>query len=158
MSGIEKGSKPTSLTHVPSSVSVDKSTPFANKILPSGKRVFKRVHGVKATVEDAQKNIELIIPYDFCKITGIELIAGNYGDKVNFKVYDTPTGTISTIPNYMLNQFGFDVYLAQDRHKEESNYDADLIKDMKLVVEYIPVNTGSPREVYVNFMLHELKS
>lgn len=130
---------------------------FAAKSLSDGKKIYKRVHGVKALVQNDPVNIELVVPYDSCKITGVELIAGVHGDKVNFKVYDTPTGTISGIPNQLLNQFGFDVYVAKDLHREISNYDADLIKDMKLVVEYDAKDELLPRDVYVNFILHEVK-
>lgn len=157
MSSLQKGNKASSLTRITSSVSVEKSKPFFDKKLPDGKKIFKRIHGATTTVQASTVNVELVVPYNTCKITGVEIIAAVHGDKVNFKVLDTPTGTISTIPNYLLNQFGFEVFLAKDLHREISNYDADLIKDMKLVVEYIPKDTGSPREIYVNFILHEVK-
>lgn len=157
------GDMPTEYAEYQADYAIDKnrivelSKAFADKILPCGKKIFKRVHGVKITVEDVMVPAELVIPYDDCKITGVELLAGVYGDNVNFKVYDTPTGTLSTIPNSMLNQFGFGVYVAKDIHTEMSNYDADLIKDLKIEVEYTPKNTGVPRDVYVNFILHEVK-
>jgi len=133
-----------------------KTYPFASKVLEDGKKLYKRVHGKTISINNETKDIELVIPYDNCKITGVEFIGASIGDKANLKVLDTPTGTLSTIPNYMLNQFGFDVYLSKDYHKETSQYDADLIKDMKLLIEY--TTTDTTKSIYANFILHEVKS
>lgn len=130
---------------------------FSEKELFNGKKLFKRVHGVKHTVTSGTSNIEFTVPYNNCKITGVELLNGVSGDNVNFKVLDTSTGTISGVANQLLNQFGFDVYLAKDYHKEESSYDADLIKDMTVLVEFTATDTGSSRDVYINYILHEVK-
>lgn len=157
MGNVIHGSKSITRTPMGSRVEVSSSTPFANKTLPDGKKVYKRVHGVSETLQSGQTNIDFVIPHDACKITGVEIIAGIHGDKVNFKVYDTPTGTISGYPDVLLNQFGFNVYMAEGLHKELSNYDADLIKDMKVSLEYDAKDTGAEREVYVNFILHEVK-
>lgn len=166
MSQVTKGNKPSSLVHVPSSVSVDRSKPFSEKNLPDGRKIFKRVHGISAIVHNTTNNIEFIVPHNACKITGVNIIAAKFGDNVNFKVYDTPEGMIQqlfygvsaedAIPNKFLNQFGFNVYLSENIHIEDSNYPADLIKDMKIIIEYIPKDTGVERDVYINFILHEL--
>lgn len=133
--------------------------PFADKKLPDGKKLFKRVHGVSAQVSGSPDNIDFVVPYNNCKITGVEIINGDFGDKVNFKVYDTPTGTLSGIPDLMLNQFGFNVNIRKEYHKDECNYDADLIKDMKIRVEFDAVTSDLlPKTVYINFILHEVKS
>lgn len=144
-----------SMAYLPERKSMpSESLAFASKVLVSGGKLFKRVHGIKSSLDNETKNIELVVPYDNCKITGVELIGGSLGDSVNLKVLDTPTGRLSTIPNYMLNQFGFNVYISKGYHKETSAYDADLIKDMKLLVEY---KTAETKDVYVNFILHEVK-
>lgn len=129
--------------------------PFDAKKLPDGKSLYRKVHGVKKTLS-GDTTFDLVIPYNFAKITGVEVVWAPAGLQCDMKVYDTPTGTISTIPNYMLNQYGFDVGLAKDFYEENSNYDADLIKDMK--IECLIKNPNNlTDEVCINFILHEVK-
>jgi hypothetical protein len=130
--------------------------PFASKILPNGKKLYARVHGIQASVSGDAYTIDFVIPYNDCKLTGIEIIGGNTGDTINLKVLDTPAGTISGIADYMLNQFGFDVNVSKDFYERDSAYDADLIKDMKIRIEYDSAST-LPIPVYINFILHEVK-
>jgi hypothetical protein len=130
--------------------------PFASKVLANGKKLYTRVHGVSASVSGAPDNIDFVVPYNNCKLTGIEIVGGNLGDTCNLKILDTPTGTISGVPDYVLNQFGFDVNVGKDYYKRESSYDADLIKDLKIRVEYDSAAT-LPIPVYINFILHEVK-
>lgn len=141
-----KGNKSAAVTLVP----------FADKVLPNGKRLYVRVHGISASVSGAPDNIDFVIPYAACKITGLEIINGAVGDTCNFKVLDTPSGTISGVPNAVLNQFGFNVNVAKDYYKRESSYDADLIQNMTIRIEYDSVAT-LPAPVYVNIILHEVK-
>ena len=134
-----------------------KSNPFGSKTI-NGKKLFRRKHGKFNTIAAGQSGvIEIVIPYDSCKINMAEILNCAIGDTVDFKVYDTPAGTISTVPNYMLNQLGFDCELPDGTFKDKSEYDADLIKDMKIEVTY--KNNGSEaRRVGVNFTLHEVVS
>lgn len=138
--------------------------PFAAKTLSNGKKLFKRVHGIKTTLSE-NNVITLSVPYNECKINAIEILWAPVGLQADFKIYDTPTGTISStlestnntpIPNLLLNQFGFACGIAKDYYKEVSNYDADLIKDMKLEITIINPNNLT-NEICVNFILHELK-
>jgi len=139
------------------------SSAFASKSIGE-KRLFKRVHGVKTTLS-GDTVVDIVIPYNECKVDKIEILWAPKGLTVDFKVYDTPAGTITStlaatgytaIPNFMLNQFGFDVGVAEGEFREESKYDADLIKDMKLELTIKnPANLTD--EVCVNFTLHELK-
>lgn len=136
---------------------VMQNSPFTSKVI-DGKKLYKRVHGVKVEVLSGQTaDIEFVVPYNFCKINAVDIVGGNIGDVCDFEVYDTPTGTISGYPNILLNQFGFAVNIAKDFYREESSYDADLIKDMKLEVHYTN-NSANTVTVGVNFILHELKS
>lgn len=130
--------------------------PFADKKLPNGKKLFNRVHGVVVSVQNAPDNIDFVVPYTACKITGIEIINGVIGDKANFKVLDTPTGTVSGTPNAVLNQFGFNVNVAEKFYERSSKYDADLIQNMKLRIEYDAKDELLPRDIHVNFILHEV--
>lgn len=131
--------------------------PFASKILPNGRKIFTRIHGVVASVQNAPDNIDFVVPYPECKITGIEIVGGKLGDKANFKVLDTDAGTITGVPNYLLNQFGFNVNVAPDSYEYISKYDADLIQNLRLRVEYDATDELLPRNVYINFILHEIK-
>lgn len=128
--------------------------PFSSKILPDGKKLFRRVHGVSQTLTGTTGDILFNVPYNNCKITGIEIMGADLGDKISMYVLDTPTGTISGVPNYMLNQFGFNVQIATGLHGYHSNYDADLIKDMIIKVSYDAVTAD--RTIYMNIFLHDV--
>jgi hypothetical protein len=89
---------------------------FADKKLPNGKKIYKRVHGQSAGVSTTQSSHKFVIPYTECKITAVEIVGAEKGDFVDFKIL---------APNdAQLNQFGFNVYLAADFHEEVSNYEA----------------------------------
>lgn len=132
--------------------------PFADKVLYNGSKIFTRIHGVSASVHNEVDNIDFTVPYPACKITGIDIIGGKLGDKVNFKILDTVTGTLTGIPNYQLNQFGFSMNVAQDLHSYKSDYDADLFQNLVIRVEYDAIDEASERPIYINFILHEVKS
>lgn len=137
--------------------------PFANKVTSDDKKLYRRKHGISldspATVIAAgeTKTLSLVVPYNNAKINKIEIIGGKIGDTVDLKVYDTPTGTLSTVPNYMLNQFGFSVYVGSDFYEDSSNYDADLIKDMKIELSYSNNHDSDDVVPYANIVLHEVK-
>lgn len=137
-------------------VLVSSQPPFAAKTLPNGKKLYTRVHGVAASVSGAPDDIIFTVPYAACKLTGIEIIGGQIGDTVNLKVLDSTTGTYTGVANYQLNQFGYDVNVAKDFYSRESAYDADLFQGMQIKVEYDSVAT-LPANVYLNFILHEVK-
>lgn len=130
--------------------------PFASKILSNGSRLFRRVHGITASVQNAPDNIDFTVPYAKCKITGVQILNGKIGDKANFKVLDTAGGLISGVPNAVLNQFGFDVNIIPDEATYPSKYDADLIAGMVLRIEYDAVDELLPRTIYVNLDLHQV--
>lgn len=130
--------------------------PFAAKSVAAGK-MFRRVHGVTATLAaEGDTAIELVVPYNLAKINEIVVLWCPEGVTVDFEVFDTPTGAISTVPNAKLNQFGFGAGVAKDNFRDRSDYDADLIKDMKLKAT-IHNPTTTTKTVCVNFILHEVK-
>jgi hypothetical protein len=129
---------------------------FADKTASNGMKLYRRVHGVKATLS-GDTFVSLVIPYDYCKINALEVLWAPAGLTVDLKVYDTPTGTISGTNNLLLNQFGFGAGVAKDLYSDESQYDADLIKDMKVEVKLINPSSHTD-EVCVNFILHEMKT
>jgi hypothetical protein len=130
--------------------------PFGSKVLPGNKKIFTRIHGTSLDVQGSADNIDFVIPYNTCKIIGVDIIGAKVGDKANFKILDTPTGTISGTPNLMINQFGFNVGIYPECYQYRSSYDADLIKDLKLRIEYDAIDELLPRNILVNFILHEI--
>jgi len=130
--------------------------PFDAKELPNGKKLYYRLHGIVHGLTSSPETIEFVIPYLACKITGIEIINGDIGDKASLKVCDTSTGIISGVPNYALNQFAFDMNIGDKLHRFTSPYDADLIQGMKIRIDYASPST-LPKTIYINFHLHEVK-
>lgn len=129
--------------------------PYASKS-NSTHKFFKRIHGTGTNCTFGEvTNIDFVIPYAQAKIAKISLHGCECGDTINLKFYDTPTGTVSTVPNYMLNQFGFDVELSDGSFESKSEYDADVIGDMKIRVEYS--NNGTVNKyIGLNIYLDQL--
>ena len=135
-------------------VQTDYHPPFAAKTLPNGKKLYARTHGKKFTVTPGQNTLEFDIPYGECKLSGVQIINCELAECLDFFVLDDDVGTYSTIPNYPLNQFGFDVFMTKDSYVRESNYDASLYQNMTISIQY-KAEVG--KDVYINYMLHEVK-
>lgn len=136
---------------------VYRMAPFASKS-GSGVKYFRRVHGIKATLtSEGNTEVEFVVPYAKCKINEVNIVWAPEGVQVDFEVYDTPAGTISTVPNIKLNQFGFNACVSKDYFEDISAYDADLIQDMKLKI-VLKQDSGytSTKEVGINIILHEV--
>lgn len=152
---------PSSEIVLPQEVSVVQSiqsSAFASKILADGTHLFKRKHGVVGGIVQpgSTGGFLFTIPYNSCKITDVEVVGSKLNDQVNFKIHDTSTGLISTVPYYPINQFGYDVFVSEGIFRESSNYDADLFLDLNLGMEY--TNNGTtPVTVNFNVTLHEVK-
>ena len=131
---------------------------FTSKVLGE-KKLFQRVEGKEFPVTTASNDntLNFVVPYPSCKITGLEIIGGELGDKVILKILDSDTGMISGVPNYLLNTFGgkdCKVNVAKDYYVRESSYDADLYQGLYVSIDY---ETVSDKTVYINYVLHELK-
>jgi len=133
---------------------VTSQPPFSSKTLPDGKKLYARTQGKEFTLVAGANTLDFSIPYPTCKITGVEIINGELGDKVDLFILDDPSGTYSTIPNDILNQFGFDTNIAKDFYKKESHYDADLYINMNISITYY---SQSAKNIYINYLLHEVK-
>jgi len=139
--------------------------PFKKKCLESGNKLFRRKHGIKETIPaNSSETLSIIVPYNNCKIDELEIVNGKIGDTVDLKVYDTPEGLIQMsmgvppeqiIPSKMLNQFGFGANICEGYYKDKSDYDADLIKDLKVEVTYYN-NGDSDLVIGANFILHQI--
>ena len=132
-------------------------SPFGSKVLPNGKSLFRRIHGLKLDLDTSgsDQKVAFTVPYGSAKITSTEIIGAGLGDRIDFKVLDTAAGTVTTVPNYMLNQFGFDVYPSEGRYEQKSEYDADLFLGLQLEITVKPMDSVA-RPVYFNLVLHEV--
>lgn len=134
------------------------ASPFASKTLANGKKLYAREHGIPSTNIAAGATVALVyeIPYAAAKITGAEIIGCQKGDTCNFKILDTDTGLLTTIPLHAVNQFGFDVNMSSNTYIKEYSYDADLFLGLHVSIEY--TNNGDAAiDVAVNLNLHEVK-
>ena len=130
---------------------------FRSKFLKEGS-LFRRKHGYKITIPAGQSlTYDINVPYNQCKINKLEVIDANALDRIDLMVLDTPTGTISKVPNFMLNQFGFGVVVSSLLYSDKSDYDADLIKDMKVRVIYYN-DSAEEKTVGLNVIFHEVKA
>lgn len=133
--------------------SIISTAAFADKA-----NLFFRGEGKKVTCPAGQTtDIIYTLSYVKAKLNGMEIMYGQDGDTCNFKVLDSTTGTYTTVPNYLLNQFGFNWNVRVGSMKEILPYDADILQNMQLVVEYTN-NGASAVDVGVNFYIHEDKS
>lgn len=133
------------------------ASPFSAKvILHNGtqKKLYKRQHGQQFACSTGNNDILFTIPYPWVKITGIRLINAEALDTCSFYVLDSTTGTYTTIPNYVLNQFGANVNIAVGDHEEHCKYDADLYTGMQIKLVY---NSQSAKTIGINYVLHEVK-
>lgn len=120
----------------------------------AGKKLYKRIHGKTFNVNQGSNTILYTIPYDIVKISGLHIVNCEALDMCNFKVLDSENGKITTVPNYQLNQFGFDVVLPKDFYSYESEYPSDIVKDLQIKIEYVSI---SNKTIGINFIMNEVK-
>ena len=136
---------------------ITNSPPFAHKVLPDGKKLFRRKHGITiGLTPNETTNTIFTVPYNYCKINEVEAVGGVHGDYVNLKVLDSANGDYSGTPNAVLTQFGFNVFVTPEHYKDKCNYDADLYLGMQIKIEYTN-SQNDTRNVFANFGLHEVK-
>lgn len=115
---------------------------------------FFRGHGRTFTAAaNSMTVMEYALMHTKAKFNGAEILGTALGDKVNFKILDTATGTYSTVPNFLLNQFGFDWNMNEGSHKEIIPYTSTLFMGMRIIIEY--TNSGASKTIGVNYYLHE---
>lgn len=133
--------------------------PFASKKIATGgttKNLFARNTGKRfQVVADTTTSCPYTATYPWVKMTGIECIGGEIGDYAELRVYDTPTGTYSGVPNLQLNQFGYELNIAPGYYKRESPFDADVYQGMVLTVSYFSI---SYKQIGLNYIMNEVKS
>lgn len=130
---------------------------FARKTF-RGQKLFRRKHGFNGLIPaNSTGSVLLVVPYAACKINQVEFVNAKEGDTVDLKVLDTATGTLSTIPNFMLNQFGFSTELPDGFYTDKSEYDADLIGGMQIEILYTN-NSDTPHTIRGNITYHEVRA
>ena len=139
---------------LPAQVSVDSQPVFASKKIGT-KKLYTRATGKTFSLAVGDNTLDFTVIFDVMKFNGVEIDKAEAGEKINLKVLDTAAGLLSGVPNYVLNQFGYDINLPDGHYRLMSAYDADLIKDLQIRIEY---NALSARTIGVNYMLHELKT
>lgn len=132
------------------------STPaIASKTTADGKKLFKRVHGIRADVVVGTNTITWTIPYPHAKFLSIEFTEGLGAETAELNILDTATGTYSGVPNYKLNQFGFTTNIPKDFYAHKSEFDADLYQGMIIEVTF---NAKATNNIGINFVLNEVKA
>jgi hypothetical protein len=122
--------------------------PFSSKVVYDG-RLFTRVHGIEKQ-EIASGNsfiFQFTIPYDHCKLTCVEIVEDIISVS-NLEIHHSLAGK--------LNQFGYSVNTGKTIYKRESNYDADLFKDLIVKIE-VQNSSGVSKWFGVNLVLHEVR-
>ena len=88
-------------------------------------------------------------------MSGVEILGAELGDKVQMQVLDDASGTYSTIPNYVLNQFGTNWYVRPDVFVKDLPYSARVMSGM--VIRFIYENASTDaKDIYINLDLHEV--
>ncbi len=131
--------------------------PFASKELPSGKKLYRRKHGYSLTLNANGDTVYTItVPYLEAKINEAEIIHCPEGVTLDMKVKDSTTGTYTGTPNYLLNQFGFNINVGKDLFSDKSDYDADVFTGMQLEFTFHN-STATSKEIGINIVFHEIK-
>ena len=133
--------------------------PFASKELPEiQKKLFRRAHGITATLNAlGNTEIEFVIPYNWVKITTMEVVGLPQIMQADVTIHDNTLGTYSGtgISKFQLNKFGYDINLAEKYYRDHSEYDADLYLGMiiRLVIKNSSELTPT---IGINITLHEV--
>ena len=131
----------------------DTPSAFASKTIGT-KKLYRRVHGFQSTLTAGSNTILFTVPYNWCKITGMQVTNSEALDYVDLYILDSTTGTYSGVANYQLNQFGFTVQCSKDFYKNHSQFDADLYLNMQIKAVYY---SQSAKTIGVNYILNEVK-
>lgn len=136
--------------------------PFAAKTLSDGSKLFRRKHGQKVTIAaQSSSTIIFTVPYTRAKINKLEIIDANALDRVDLLVkspIDPNTAAAYGFPpDYLLNQFGFDVIVSNLLYSDKSDYDADVFAGFQIVVTY-KNDTDTDKQVGFNLIYHEVVS
>lgn len=137
--------------------------PFSAKTLPTGEKLFKRMHGSDIVeIQPGDSEImEIEIGYSWAKIEAMEMLGCGESHTCDLNVLDSQNNDYSKAPvgvvgeHYKLNQFAYDINLRKDYHRLSSKYDADLYLGM--VVQLVVTNNSQEAsKVSLNVELNEV--
>jgi hypothetical protein len=139
-------------------VAVQQEPPFTAKtMLINGvkKNLFARNTGKQFGVTTGSNDLNYTATFAWVKMIGLECIGAEIGDYAELRVYDSPAGTYSGVPNALLNQFGYTLNLAKDYYVRTSPFDSDVYAGMVLKITY---NSISDKTIGINYLMNEVKS
>ena len=137
---------------------VQSTPPIGAKTIVIGgvtKRLFARTTGMQYAVVTGSNTLTYTATYPWVKVLGVECIGTEALDTVDFKVFDTETGTYSGVPNLMLNQFAYTANLPTGFYSRVSQFDADLYQGMIIQLTYVSKST---KTIGLNIIMNEVKS
>jgi len=119
------------------------------------KKFYARNTGKQFDVVEGSNELTYTATFPWVKMLGIECINAEALDTAELRVYDSPAGTYSGVPNALLNQFGYTLNMAAGFYGRSSPFDADLYAGMVIKITYV---SQSLKKVGVNFLMNEVKS
>lgn len=136
---------------------IQSQPPYGSKTVDiSGnvKSLYSRLTGLQFPVVIGSNTLSYTVTYSWVKLIGVEAVNCEALDTVDFKVYDTSTGTYSGVDNALLNQFSYSVNLCKDFYQRMSQFDADMYAGMVIQMTY---NSQSNKTIGINLLLDEVK-
>lgn len=137
----------------PKVVTVQSIPAFASKTIGS-KSLFKRVVGLQPSLSIGANTVLWACNFPWVKFMAVEITNGEAGDTISLYVLDSVNGQLTTVPNYQLNQFGFNANVAKDFYVHKSEFDADLYQNLQVKMAYTSVST---KNIGVNLVMNEVK-
>lgn len=140
-------------------VNVQAIPAFASKII-GNKSLFKRVRGVQQDLVVGDNTILYTEEFNWVKFMALEVINGEVGDYCSLYVLDSATGQVTlamtgtAIPNYPLNQFGFNANIAAGFYSHRSEFDADVYRGLQIKIVY---HSMTAKRIGINYVMNEVK-
>lgn len=139
-------------------VNIGATPSFTSKTITTSDGSIKKLHARNTGFQQAlivgTNVFSYTAIYPWVKMIGVEIINCEALDIGEFKVFDTPAGTYSGVPNLLLNQFGYTLNLPKDFYSRSSPFDADLYQGMKLEFTYVSI---SAKTIGINMIMNEVK-
>ena len=130
---------------------ISRSSPFSEKKLETGQKIFKRIHGssyVDISAGDSEV-LKITNSYAWSKMQAIEIIGAGTKHSMDLKVLDDS--------DVVINQFSFSTNISKDFYRVYSKYDSDLYLGMSIEVT-VYNNSSTTSSVGLNIELNEIKT
>jgi hypothetical protein len=144
------------INNLPQKVAVEALPTYVAKTLSTAsatKKLYKRLTGVQYDVVEGDNIFYFVIGYNWCKITGLEMVNSDMLEFCNFSITDSTTGAYSGVPNKVLSQFAYNVNLTDGSYKYLSEYDSDIYLGMQLKLE---IHASRAKKIGINVFLDEV--